>query len=326
MGITIKDVAAAAKVSAATVSRVLVESDKVSPVTLEHVRKVIAQLGYKPDRIARALRRKRSDVIGYIFSNAHNSISLRILGALQSELSRRDLLLLSTGSAVNTRIQIEQLTTHGIDGLFIQAEYDPDTEQCILEAAGKLPVVRLAGRGEEGAYDSVSVDFEAGVGQMVRYLAGSSCRKPVFIGRGTKSEYGGRIIEAFVDAVTGDGHFEEPILRIGADTREFGRQVTATMLADGHKPDAIICENGEIAEGSIESRNSAGIDPKELRILGIESGDSTPIIMRHTTYLAFPVEALSQEAVRLMLERISGMDSKPVDEKVVPNLVIRGTG
>lgn len=322
MGITIKDVAAAAKVSVATVSRVLVESDKVSPSTLEHVQKVIGQLGYKPDRIARALRRKRSGVIGYICPNAHNTISLRMLGAVQSELSRHDLLLLSTGSTIHVQNQIDQLTTHGVDGLFIQAEYDPNIERFI--AAGKLPVVRLACRS--CAYDSVSVDFEAGVRQMIRYLAASNRRKPAFIGRGTNSEYGERIIGAFVEAVAKYRQFEEPVLRIGAKTREFGRQVTAAMLADSHKPDAIICENSEIAAGSIEARNAAGIGPKELHILGIEAADSTPIMMRHNTYLAFPAEELSQEAVRLMLERLSGIDSEPADEKVAPNLVIRGTG
>ena len=324
MGITIKDVAAAAKVSVATVSRVLVESDKVSPSTLEHVQKVIGQLGYKPDRIARALRRKRSGVIGYICPNAHNTISLRMLGAVQSELSRHDLLLLSTGSTIHVQNQIDQLTTHGVDGLFIQAKYDPNTERFILEAAGKLPVVRLSCRS--CAYDSVSVDFEAGVGQMIRYLAASNRRKPAFIGRGSNSEYGERIIGAFVEAVAKYRQFEEPVLRIGAKTREFGRQVTAAMLADSHRPDAIICENSEIAAGSIEARNAAGIGPKELQILGIEAADSTPIMMRHNTYLAFPAEELSQEAVRLMLERLSGIDSEPADEKVAPNLVIRGTG
>ena len=326
MGITIKDVAAAAKVSAATVSRVLAESDKVSPGTLEHVRKVIGQLGYKPDRIARALRQKRSGVVGCIFSHLSGLISLRMLGAVQSELSHHDLLLLSTGSVINIQTQIEHLTAYGIDGLFIQAEYDPETEPSILEAAGKLPVVRLACCSDQGAYDSVSVDYEAGVGQMVRYLAGSNCRRPAFIGRGTKSEHGRRIMEAFVDAVAQNGCFDEPVLRIGAETREFGRQVTAAMLSDGRRPDAVICENGEIAEGSIESRNAAGIDSKELRIIGIESAYSTAIIMRHTSYLAFPAEEMSQEAVRLMLERISGIDSDPADETVVPNLVIRGSG
>ncbi|MEM7800848.1 MAG: LacI family DNA-binding transcriptional regulator, partial [Chloroflexota bacterium] len=162
MGITIKDVAAVAGVSPATVSRFLTGNAKVAEETAQQIRQVIEELGYQPDRVARALRQRKTQLLGYIVPNLNNLIAMQLLIALEREASERGFLIAvsSAGNLANTEVvQIERLVAQGIDGLFIFPSGGEQTCDALTRVLGdEIPVVQIGQLVNGVAADYVGVD------------------------------------------------------------------------------------------------------------------------------------------------------------------------
>jgi len=326
MGITIKDVAAVAKVSIATVSRVLMESDKVAPQTTEHVKKIVNQLGYRPDRLAQALRQKRSQTIGYIVPTLNNEIVLHLLAALECELAVYDLIILLTASSGKNRDeanQIERLLAHGVDGIFYVPGATENAKEELARARKEIPIVQLLGPVIEPSIDLLTVDYTAGIELMYRYAKKNKCRKVAFIGEGASTEIGEDKLKAFSDiAIENDDADSFPI-RVGGHTIEFGRFATENLLSESAVPDAIICGNERIATGCLQALAQREGLTESVLVMGFQSTETEAPGKLQYTLARLPVEELAQEATRIMLQRFYGLDDPPLRERMSPVLRIQ---
>lgn len=173
MAITLKDVASVAGVSTATVSRALAGSERVAPQTATHVRTIADDLGYRYDNVARALRQKRSNLVGmvapdYAFPYAHD-----FLFALNQELFRDEYVLASVtsfGSADNEFVQVERLLGQRMDALLI-VPADPRKSAAAINIAldEEIPVIQLHRPTLDPRTQAFTLDYEAGIEFALRF-------------------------------------------------------------------------------------------------------------------------------------------------------------
>jgi len=126
---TLEDVAKAARVSTATISRSINEPDKVAKDTRERIEKAIEALGYTPNFGGRVLASNRSNIVGAVIPTMANAMFASGLQVFQEVLSQSsyNLLVASSGYNTNTELQqIKSLVAQGADGLLLIGSSRPD--------------------------------------------------------------------------------------------------------------------------------------------------------------------------------------------------------
>ena len=126
---TIYDVAGAAKVSLATVSRVMNNPDKVNPETREKVLQVIKELGYRPNAIARGLASRKTTTVGIVISDVSRASTSQLLGGIMDIAKKYDYAIKIFGMAENEDIKetMRAVVAEQVDGiLFLNDALDQE--------------------------------------------------------------------------------------------------------------------------------------------------------------------------------------------------------
>lgn len=173
MAITLKDVASVAGVSTATVSRALAGSESVAPQTASHIKTIADDLGYRFDNVARALRQKRSNLVGMVAPDFAFPYAPDFLFALNQELYRGEYILASVasfGSAENEFVQVERLLGQRMDALLIVPS-DPvkSAEAMNIALDEEIPVIQLHRPLPIPQTSTVTLDYEAGIDFALRF-------------------------------------------------------------------------------------------------------------------------------------------------------------
>ena len=194
-GVTIHDVAREAKVSIATVSRVLNGNDTVRDVTRERVHKAVQRLRYVPHGGARSLIKRETRTIGVLLPDMFGEFFSEVIRGLDQVARQRHYSLLVTcthGESQSAEAMVR--TMHGkVDGLVVLSS-DIEMYAPLKELLRRTPVVFLNHVQGPGAdqFDSISVDNFSGATAMTRYLMGLGHERIVFVkgpdGNGDASE------------------------------------------------------------------------------------------------------------------------------------------
>lgn len=162
--VTIYDVAGAAKVSLATVSRVLNNPEKVNKETREKVLKVIKDLGYQPNAIARGLARKKTTTIGIVFSDVTRASTSQLLGGIIdiANTYHYTIKIFSMGSDPNISESIRNVIAEQVDGIiFMNDELDQAQMEVVKEEVSKTktPIVLANVLTDDMSFPSVMIDY-----------------------------------------------------------------------------------------------------------------------------------------------------------------------
>ncbi len=334
---TVYDVARAASVSTATVSRVLHQQGRVGPETRERVLKVIADMGFIPNAAAQSLSRRRRDLIGLVgvernvdtpFDIEETSLLYPDLILRAAEHALRDtgysLLLAFLSSDEATFGRIRSFSAK-VDGLVISEGILP--EAALERLSHRVPIVVLAGRHDGGGLDVVAVENLAGIRALVGHLIDvHSCRRLHFIAGPPDSPDATQRFEGFRAAVasrrgarivgTGQGDFSE---RSGA------RAAQALLAsAEGQLPDAVVCANDQMAVGLIHELQAAGVSvPGRVAVVGFDDLYPSRLLDPPLTTVRQPMRELGARGVARLLEKIANPDLPPQVEVLPTELVIR---
>jgi len=173
----IKDIAAEAGVSPATVSRYLNNRPgQMTEETRARIAEVIERTGYRPRAAARNLRSSRTNLIGVILADIANPFSSAMLEGLSASAAARGCSLMTAISGNDSAKEAESLTRlidAGVDGLVVNTCGGND--EAIVAAAGRLPVVLLDRDVADGGVDLVTSNNRELVAGLVDALAASAC-------------------------------------------------------------------------------------------------------------------------------------------------------
>ena len=252
MAITLKDVASIAGVSTATVSRALAGSERVSPQTADHVRSIASDLGYRYDNVARALRQKRSNLIGMVAPDFAFPHAQELLHALNRELFQDELVLapvVSFGSVAQELAQVERLLGQRIDALIILPANPFDSVNNSAEAINialeeDIPVIQLFQPAPNNQTTDIVLDYGAGIDLALRITGQGALRSIAYVDDGdaflSQSKF--NACQDFRKRFAADEFSAIPIIRSGATLQDSYKSALQS-LTDRQFPELIICSD-----------------------------------------------------------------------------------
>lgn len=324
MGITIYDVATAAGVSPATVSRVLGGGASVAPETAGRVREVVERLGYRPDRVAQALRRQRSAMVGLVLPVSRYPAALQLLRSLELALAAQDVsLVLADGSAT------EQAHADAVARLLAQRVDAVLAVRTVATAvlppnSSEVPLIFVDSGPANGTADAVRTDHAAGVRQAVRLLVREGAGRIAFLGEGTATIIGAEQLEGFAAAAR-EVESVDTMFRMGPNSQEFGRAMALELLESSKPPDAYVCGSDLVATTVCSVLGSRLESAGRSLVVGYGGADWTELVTPALSTVRIPAGEIAEEVVRLVSRRLGGFGGDPIDIVLPPSLVVRAS-
>jgi LacI family transcriptional regulator len=326
--VTIVDVARAAGVSIATVSRALSHPERVRPERVERVRSAAASLGYVPHHAARTLASRRSNAIGAIVPTLDNAIFAKAIHALQRRLDAAGLQLLVASNDYDLEreaAQLQALVAHGVDGVvLVGASHRPRAAE--LLAAKGVPHVCLWTHRADGAA-SIGFDNRAAMARLVSYLADLGHRAFAMIAGITRdNDRAAARVQGFRDALAARGIAipRERVIERPYSAAD-GRGALRTLVAGGAPPTAIVCGNDILAFGALAEALALGLAvPGAVSITGFDDLELAADLRPPLTTMRVPSEAMGVRAAEHLLDRLAG-EPTPQTVELEAELIVRGT-
>ncbi|MBA2514726.1 MAG: LacI family DNA-binding transcriptional regulator [Solirubrobacterales bacterium] len=322
------DVARAAGVSAATVSRVLSGGAPVRPEVAEAVRATSDQLGYRANPIARALRRRSTQSVGIVVPDIANPFFPEIVQAVERALHDSGQSLLLCDSQNDTAIElgrVRALLDRRVDGLLIVPGDTRASAEAVREAAARVAVVQVD-RHVDVATDFVGVDQDAGIDAVMELLLEHGRRTFAFVTGEMRISTARERATAYLRRVEPVDLASAARVHEGDFSVAFGREAAGRLLAGPELPEAIVCANDRIALGVLGRLRAAGVAvPGEVAVTGFDDNGFAAVSEPQLTTVRQPLDNLGREAVRMLLSAAAHPSSPPRRLRLTPELVERAS-
>jgi DNA-binding LacI/PurR family transcriptional regulator len=323
---TITDVARRAGVSKSLVSLVMRGAAHVSPARRQAVKKAAAELGYRPNAMARSLVQRRTHIVGVMVSDLHNPFFADIVAGIQDEAVRTGYkVLVNTGNRAAAREAdaLETLLQLRADGLILAGPVLED--EVILRASREVPIV-LVGREARGAtVDSVTNDDRAGAEVAVEHCVSLGHSRIAHIdgGHGAGAPDRRRGYEAAMRRL-GLARFISVVS--STFTEEGGHRGCLVLLEHSPRPTAIFVANDLAAIGALNAIEESGLKvPDDISLVGYDNTSLAALRHISLTTIHQPRLDMGQLALSTLLERVDDGRTQPARVVLSPTLVVRAS-
>jgi LacI family transcriptional regulator, galactose operon repressor len=325
-GVTSHDVARLAKVSQATVSRVLRGDSRVRPDTRERVLRALAETRYEPNAAARAFRTSRTGSIGVVVARLSYQLYPAMLEAIGAQLARLGQRMIVWDSEHGGDSPVSRALRQGIvDGVILTAA-TRESEFLHDISSPQAPVVLVNRIVEEYPSDQVSSDNVAGGRRVAEYLLACGRRRIGLVGGVPRASTIRHREQGFREALIRAGVEVPPhyYYRSETFTHASGVHAVTRLLELGAPPDAIFCVNDVLALGAMDGARALGVRvPEDLWLVGYDDIELASWGAYELTTVRQPMEQMVARAIDLLLAKIADRD-KPTEHVCLPNeLVIR---
>ncbi|MEO1638845.1 MAG: LacI family DNA-binding transcriptional regulator [Pseudomonadota bacterium] len=327
---TLADVADAAGVSTATVSRCLNFPDKVAESTRKRVDQAVKELGYSPNFGARAMAAKRTMTIGAIIPTMENAIFARGLQAFQEELRQHGytLLVASTGYDPMTEAeQIKSLVARGAEGLFLIGHERAPELYDFLETQSVPALVTWAFDAARRQL-SVGFDNQSAMAEMAAEVLARGHRRLAMIAAATQgNDRAAARLAGIKQAMADAGILPETLQVVEAPyTIEAGAQAFATLMKAANPATAVLCGNDVLAVGALRMAHEMRLEvPTDVSITGFDDIELAQVATPGLTTVHVPHRDMGRAAARTLIAVLQG-DTPPCRQLELPTrLVIRET-
>lgn len=319
---TIRTVAARAGVSKSLVSLVLQNSPHVSAEKRKAVIKAVADLGYRPDPVARSLAERRTRTIGVVIDDLSNPWYVELLDGLRPVLHDRGLRpLLADGRTEPDAVQA--LTDLRVDGLVLVGTPTTAAVDQVNRLESPIPTV-VAGTREPllPTVDVVANDDYRGARLATTHLLELGHRRIAHIvGEGEV----GRLRRTGYDATANDAGIE-PVSAAGDWTEATGRRVGSELLRLSNRPTAIFAANDLSAVGVLAAADELGLRvPGDVSVIGYDNTVFARLLRLSLTSIDSHVAEVGRVAGRTLTERIDGDRSTAGTRLLSPVLITRSS-
>jgi DNA-binding LacI/PurR family transcriptional regulator len=326
---SLQEVAQRARVSIATVSRVLNKSHKVVPETRAAVEQALLDLGYRPSRVARRLRMNsgRAHLVGLIIPDIQNPFYAEIARGVEDVAYANEYALILCNSDERLdkeRFYLDVMRAEWVDGIVLPPFDDTDAGVVEMVKTG-IPVVCVDRSHGRVKTDLVEVDNYQGALEAVRHLIERKHKSIALIEGRTQVSTSRERRRGYLDALAEQGITpRKELMRAGDFKQESGRILTNELLDLRRPPTALFVCNNLMTVGALGALHQRSVRvPAEVAVVGFddlpwaEALDPPPTVVRQPAY------EVGRQAMELLLKRIMEPNRPAVTVRLRPELVIR---
>lgn len=317
---TIKDVATAAGVSIATVSKFVNRQQSFSPAVEERIRAAIASLGYRQNPAARSMVTGRTQAIGLAVMDIRNPHYANIVkGAnrvgMKSGYSQFVVDMEERRDGVH---QMLDALAMRVDGLIVSTRI-PEKDMDWLANMGK-PVI-FVGRPMRDVIYTVRTDGYLGAGLLARYLVRQGYRRIAYAGFPLAS-WNEERLRGLREVVEAEG-LELQVFEVDGTMTDSGERAAAHILLRQDRPEVIVACNDQVAIGFMIQARALGISiPQDVGLAGFDNIEPGRYILPSLTTVDMRSESMGEIAMQQILSLIAGEDIAR-DYRLEPTLVVR---
>lgn len=326
---TIKDVAARANVSTATVSRVLSGLEGVKPDLQDRVHQAVRELGYYPNRVARNLRVRTTRLIGLVISDIQNPFFTSVVRGIEDVLQRADytLLLGNTDEKLEReQLYLTTLRAEGVAGIIL-APTGKRVDNYSMLLPTQLPVVTIDRAPSGLSADSVIVNNSAGSRAAVLHMIEHGHRRIGCISGPPNLSTAEERRNGYEQALCEHGIPLDDVLIQYADFRQSGGYAAMqALLALDERPSAVFVANNLMTLGALQALHERDLQiPSDVAIVGFDDMSWATSLQPPLTAVAQPTYQLGTTAAHLLLARLNE-PQRPVQHVVLETeLMIRAS-
>jgi LacI family transcriptional regulator len=327
--VTIKDVARLSGVSPMTVSRVINQSLRVSPVTRSRVEQAIAELGYVPSSLARGLSRRKTGTIALIVPDVANPFFTLIVRGAEDVARRAGYRVLLCDTRFDLTLEaevIEEMIAHRVEGIVIAPVSDASRSQLKRLARFGVPFVLIDRTIPGIECDVVLGDSTAGARSLVEHLIALGHRRIGMIVEDENVSTARERRAGYVEALQHAGIELDPTLVVRAAADPQGGVVgMEKLLRLPERPTGVFTVNNLVALGAIEAVRAAGLEvPDDVALVCYDDIEYASRLYPFLTVMLQPAETFGTLGTQLLFERIEGRKLDRTRKVVLPaDFVVR---
>lgn len=292
--VTIREVAAQAGVSVATISRVLNGKGPVRETTSRRVIEACQALHFTPHGIARSLSLRRTQTIGLLLPDLHGEFFSEVIRGIDAEARRGGYHLLVSGfhSDRQEMIAVFRAVRGRVDGLIVMSPDREAAKLCSHLPAG-FPVVLL--NSDAGAPRAITIDNYGGAHKMVQHLRSLGHDRIAFITGPEENEDASERLRGYRDGV-------RVAMEIAGDFSEQAGYAAAARLLAMKKPSAVFAANDAMAVGALSALRDAGVRvPDDIALAGFDDIPIARFVTPPLTTVSVDIAQLGRRAFDLLI-------------------------
>lgn len=322
--VRMRDVAEAANVSTATVSRVLSGSEGiVRGETAALVRETAETLGYRYNAVAASLRRQQTRTLGVVFPRIANPFFSLLAEQIERRLSETETALIVADSQEDPQIErdrVNALIDRRVDGLILIPTAGT-TSARLAESTG-VPTVLLDFLDAGPNVDTVGVEHDTGTEELIQHLHERGHRRIAFIGSEVALSPAASRLDGYRRAVPEQDRTD---LLLGDFSMEWGYTAGSRLDLDVGTT-AVVCANDLIAYGLLQWAQEKNIRvPGQLAITGFDDLPFSSVTAPPLTTVRQPVEELAEETLELLARRVEQPDLPHEEVRLRGHVIVRAS-
>jgi LacI family transcriptional regulator/LacI family repressor for deo operon, udp, cdd, tsx, nupC, and nupG len=326
---SLTDVARIAGVSIATVSRVISHPDKVNRKTQARVRKVMEDLNYRPNRVARRLRQRggRRHLLGLIIPDIQNPFFAEIARGVEDAAYANQFAVILCNSDEDIKKEafyLDVMRDESVDGIILPPINESDSAVLKCAESG-MPMVSVDRSLANSPIDQVEVDNRLGAYEAVEHLIKLNHRRiGIITGRLNVSTSRERKL-GHDQALAAYGlPVKKSYMRVGDYKQASGYALAEELLALADRPSALFVLNNLMVVGAIEAIHKRGLKiPQDVAIIGFDDLPWAEALDPPLTVVRQPTYEVGQAAVDLLLKRLETPKAPAVSLRLRPQLILR---
>ncbi|MCG8569768.1 MAG: LacI family transcriptional regulator [Spirochaetes bacterium] len=307
---SIKDVAKAAGVSTATVSRVLSGTDYVSKEVTEKVEAAVKELNYRPNRAARSLRTQKSNIVGLVVADIHNpffSLIGRIVQDVAFENGYNVFLCNTDEDPKKEEAYLKIMRDENASGIIIAPTHQ--TTQSVENIINLgIPTVLIDRQVENAELDGVFIDNINAAKRLMEHCLQQGYHKiAAIIGGGSKT--GKLRYRGMLDALNSHNKsFDKNKVKFIEAHIDDGYRATKELLQLNNQPDALIATNVLLGAGAIKALRELNIPIPEFGFACFDDSVWAPLVNPSVTVMAQPAIEIGRTAMEMLINRINNQN------------------
>lgn len=316
MTVTIYDVAREAKVSMATVSRVLNGNPNVKPETRKKVKDVIERLNYRPNAVARGLASKKTTTVGVIIpdiSNLYYSALARGLDDIAEMYNYQTIITNTENDPEKEKDSFLSLVSKQVDGVvFLGGALNEETLTDIKNS--HVPVVICGTSEKDKNLPSVNIDYFEAIKEATAKFLEEGSERIVFVKASFSNQLENHIEEGIKAAYKDLGKSVDDSLILTADADyQSGKDIFDQI--NSHKADVVITMSDETAIGVLHSAMDHDLEiPGDIQVLSCSNTRLVNMVRPQLSSIAMPLYDIGAVGMRLLTKY---MNEETVDESNV---------